>query len=1034
MKSIIKVFLLLLLPVLIFTTCDNSIGLGTKVNTEKPVIKTAGDENKPGDFIAGDGNRIWLDVEQEFGIAKVYMEVEYVDSATQEKTRKIIDAFFDDANQKWYVDLDTTGMEDGTITAWVTAIDVDGNKATTTDMIYFIKNLPPQIKLNMPAVADNDFDNDAFLDNLINTDPLYMGFELMGLATDNYGIAEGYPKILIWPADPAEVNDIDDDGLPLPTNEYYGTWRSLVVPNPKPGLTATKFSWPMLRLHRDADAPGGWRLPDASKNETIENLKVGKYRIRIVTKDLFGNENYYPNRVDHGATAASKKYIEINYLASDIPIIQVTDSPQYYNGAKDLVVDFLVSSQNKLNSTNPIEAYIVSKANEAEDNEIGGPYTPVFQPPDRGSPYRYVLTITPEDVKKWNNPQEGTMSIRLRAQDDQGKKGPYLYQNFQYDITPPEVVIDRPVVLSNPRTGTLNGGAYSIFYPADNPKWITGTISIGGTPSDRSNIKGIYYHIGKLGEGGDDSNPKDYWDANYDNSEIWEDTRLNTTTPVTPWSGTSYAWTYTVNYPIGYKFNNSDKTQELKELYNYAVNSNTETEGQQGDGTPRDRFYMPFYVKVVDNAENFHIIHYKLSIDPKLDEPQVTIIYPKENDTVGGTVRVTGSADDNYWMHTVLMRIHKDGTTGANYWYIPDTVPPTEKFYPNDAYPAPLNGGTRDEDGWFKLSLVGDGLSVNWAASVNGDGGLNPDGSAEAVNVTFEVVAIDTDEITHQRPHIAGPVVSQNIKFSSKVPRIEDVKIIKNRGTTAENSRDYVEGISTSGLFVVTMKISALDGINKVLAKINNDNQVTLMTNNTPLQNNGLVWNITQPTTMNAEARYEAFLTMTVDSTAANSIVQGIGYGKTGVMNLEITVEDATAQNFSATNSFRVGIDNFYPSLTMETSIMAYDNIESLTSKNNKYFLVQGEAKDWGTGSGSLQGLERVLVYFEQAKITYSNTSTWENRKVEGNGNYLTPSGSTATVAGTTYFMDYPNVMDTTYNYTPGQNNPTRTTYKIPTL
>jgi len=1012
MKSFIRVFLLLFVSILLFSTCDNPIGLGTKVNTEKPVIKTSGNENKPGAFFQGNGdneensNRIWLDIEQEFGIDDVYMEVDYVDSVTGETKTKKIQATMDPASKKWYVDLDTTGMADGQIKTRVTAIDVDGNKTTTTDIVYFVKNSLPQIKLNMPGVSENQFDDDAFLNNLINTDPLYMGFELLGLATDNYGIAEGYPKILIWPADPDEFNDIDEDGLPKDTNEYYGTWRSLVVPNDKRKgkeniITATKFSWPMLRLHQDAEAPGGWRLP--KDNEQKNNLKVGKYRIRIVTKDLFENYNYYPNRDDHGASKASKKYIEINYLASDIPIIQVTDSPQYYNGAKDFVVDFLVSSQNRLHPTDPIEAYIVANINEAEERIIGGPYKPEFQLPDKGSPYRYILTVTVDDVKKWNNPQEGTMAIRLKAKDDSDKSGPYAYQNFNYDITPPEVVIDRPVVLTNPRTGSLVGGTYSIYYPSETPKWVTATISVGGTPSDKSNIKGIYYHVGKLG---DDFNSQTFWNDHYDNDavlngeKIWADTRLNTTTPVSPWSGSSYAWTYTVNYPIGYKFSHSDLVQELGELDSYS-GTNSETDG-------RERFYLPLYVKIVDNAENFHIVHYKLCVDPLLDEPQVSIIYPKRNDTVGGTVRVTGTAEDNYWMHTVLMRIHKDGdvdfksdTESTSYWYIPTTVPPTELFYPDLSYPAPISGGNRDEAGWFKLALVGDGTSVNWTSTVNGDGKLNPNGGAETVDVTFEVVAIDTDEPTHTRPHIVGPVTKLTAKFSSKVPRIEDIKIIKDT-----DSRDYVEGISSSGKFVVSMKISALEGINKVLAKVNNDSQVTLMTSNTALQNNSGVWFITPPT-INNENRYEATLTMTVDSTAVNSIVSGIGYGKTGVMNLEISVEDATAQNFSATNSFRVGIDNFYPIIeTIETSTMAYDNIAV-----KKYFLVQGTAKDWGDGSGSLQGLERVLVYFEEAVITYTKGAPdWTGRKVVGNQKMRKPDGTDAT---TLDFVEYP-VMDTT--------------------
>ena len=146
MKSIIKASLLILLSILLFTTCDNSVSLGSKVNTEKPVIKTPEDaENKPGDFLQGSSNEIWLDVVQEFGIASVFMEVEYIDVDTGKKARKRVEAVYDEVKKQWKVNLDTTKMQDGKITAWVTATDVDGNMTTTTDIIYTVKNTPPQI-------------------------------------------------------------------------------------------------------------------------------------------------------------------------------------------------------------------------------------------------------------------------------------------------------------------------------------------------------------------------------------------------------------------------------------------------------------------------------------------------------------------------------------------------------------------------------------------------------------------------------------------------------------------------------------------------------------------------------------------------------------------------------------------------------------------------------------------------------------------------------------------------------------------------
>jgi hypothetical protein len=385
MKSIIRgVILLLLLPIFTFTTCESPIGLGTKVNTEKPIIRNAGDDNQPGAFLSGDDNRIWLEVEQEYGIAKVFMEVEYINKETGQTERKTIDAYYDEEKKQWYVDLDTSNMEDGAIKAWITAIDIDGNKTTTTDIIYFVKNLPPQIKLTMPSVGDNDFDNDIFLGNLKDADPLYLGFEMMGLATDNYGIEEGYPKIMIWPDNHP---DVDGDGLPImlpdgtPLNGRYGTWRSLVVQNDKNGLTVKKFSWPMVNLAADPAAPGGYRLPQG--DELRINLSPAvKYRFRIMTKDLFGNINYYPNRTDNkrgpGGEAINpadipRKYVEISYIAADIPIIQITDCPQYYNAAKDFKIDFLISSANPMHDTEPIYAYIKNQTDETQQI-VGGPY------------------------------------------------------------------------------------------------------------------------------------------------------------------------------------------------------------------------------------------------------------------------------------------------------------------------------------------------------------------------------------------------------------------------------------------------------------------------------------------------------------------------------------------------------------------------------------------------------------------------------------------------------------------------------------
>jgi len=1009
--------ILIVMSILLFTTCD--IGLGPIVNTEKPVINSAGD-NAPGAFLQGKDNKIDLDVSNQLGfkIETVYMDVEYTPLNSSTSEIKRIYAQKDDAG-KWSVNLDVSGMEDGKITGKVTAIDESGGKATTTEMVYNVKNKLPQIKLTIPSVSDSEFDNVDFLNQIKTSDYIYQGLDLMGLATDDFYIADGFPKIKFWKSD---WTDIDNDGIPV--DDKFGQWRTVELPlNYKSKSTATKFSWPMVQLVKDSNDPTGWRLPkrdsegkyDSSEYIQLEANKT--YRFCLMIKDGFGNVNYFPNRTDNqrgpnktplDPDTAELKYIEVTYKAIDeMTIVQVPDPPRYYNRASVFQIDLSVITSTMITSTtdvgnpgdpgyikgNPqaVRAYITN-SNDGSGPVLGGPAN-YYYATSNGSiknPYSYTLRITAEQAQSWGS-VSGTLFVALQAKKTADTDyGPTEYQYFNLDETPPKVEIDQPSDLTPAhKTGKFLGGEFSILYPpkTSKPKWVTGSVTAGGRNTDNFGIKNVYFYLGnKLN---DDKKSVEELKTFY-NTVTWTDTGLGTSSTAPGWSGSVYAWTYTATYPIGYKGNHGTIVQELSEL-DFVPSDDTNY-----ITLTKERFYLPLYLKVVDVAGNINYVHYTMSIDPLLDEPQINIIYPKSTDTVGGTVRVTGTADDNYWMHTVLMRIQKAGKPAGEYY-----IPPSAEdglFYPNAAYPAPMKSGSRDEAGWFKLALVGDGPTVNWTATVNGDAKLNPEGVAETVNVTFEVFAIDTNETTHQIPHIVGPIETRTVPFSSKVPRIENVTITKGSDT-----RDHKDGISTSGLFTMSMKISATDGINKVLAKVNNDNQLTLMTNNSA-QMNGTVWNISTPVA-NA-GRWESTLTVTVDSASTNPAAIGkIPYGSTGVMNLEITVEDKTAQNFTTTNSFRVGIDNLFPYASIETSRTASDDVSA-----KKYFTVQGEAQDWKTGSEIIQGLERVLVYFEEATIEYSGANYTGTRTVKGNQRMRKPDGTAAT---TSDFYEYP-VMDAT--------------------
>ena len=1001
------IFLLVLFGTCFLTTCDTPVGFGPQVPTDDPKIRIAPRGPQPGSFLSGSNNKIYITVKHDFDIETVDITVWYTDLDGME-CKETIEAVWNKSVGNHVADLDTSGMEDGTIRLQVTAVDIWGKTSTTTDITYIIKNLPPQIEMTIPAIKGGtmanpgypigqipDFD-DPDLALLLENDPVYLGFDLMGLAEDNMGIAKGYPKIMIWPKDHPTV---DADGIP--TDTRYGTWRSLLVPREADGLKATKFSWPMVKLRSDSSAEGGWRLPTKEElNEGNPYLDQGLYRFRILTMDLFGKENVYPNRTDNrradGQAAdpetLSPKYIEIGYVASDIPIIMFRNIPQYYNGVGDFEVDINISSSNTLTN---VEGWIT------QEDELGVLYTspkyPLTKITDNGNLSQYKLTVSDSQAASWPKPSNGTLFIHMTAADSNGKESPPSYRDFTYDSTPPNVTFDRPSVAGALRMdGDLTGGRYAIYSPyispsTSKPNWVTGTITVGGLATDGiSSIDKVYYHIGKLGE---ENLSEPSRRAIYENPFNWEDTMLDTISPAPGWGGSVFSWAYTYNFN-GFKVNGG-KIQEDEEAGYPSTHPQYEDYKTQGDKSAR--FFVPFYIKVLDRAGNQQIIHYKLCIDPNLDDPLVTISYPYEGDTVGGEVRLSGTANDNDWVHSVLVRIKKAGEAG---YYIPNTA---EAFYPNPGFPIPSGGSA----GWFEVKKIGEGLAIGWTYNINGDGGLNPVSPAKEVNVTIETCAIDTkDAIFHKDPGIIGPVEKVDVKFSSEVPTISTPRITK--PSTADpiaGGREYFEGIQASEQFKISMVIGdndiLLGGIKDVRARINGMAYTNLISNK--IVQGGLPggWSITTPGLRNG--RIECDFTIVIDSTASSYFP----YGSTGNLFLEVTVVNTNSNMYTTSGAYNIGIDNFFPNTEIYTQ----------TNASGKEFELTGRAKDYGTNSGPIQNLERVMVYFQKAEIKYSGPDYTGTRTVEGiAGQYLNQRG--VAIGAADAFYGSPSTENGNFNYT----------------
>jgi len=1040
--------------IFIFTTCD--IGLGPIVNTEKPVISNGEDGNGPGSFLQGKNNPIELNVENKLGfkIDEVFMEVEYIDKDTGERATKKFPGHINPDTGKWEVDLDTSDMMDGQIKAWVTAIDESGNETKSTEITYFVKNKLPQIEMTIPVILTEKFDDDVFLGELVASDPVYRRFSLMGVATDDFGVWPGFPKIMIWPAD---NSNIDIDGLPRYENEmptdHYGYWYSMEdIPDisEKRSTTATRFSWPMLNLRHDPTEStaastypegGEYRLPKKNTTESREDyLAIGKYRFRVWTKDRFGNDNFYPNRTDHGTSSSSKKYIEISYKsATSTALADVTGCPEFYNLATTLTIDILLDRGDgslTLDPTNPVRAKIIAANNNDAPSLWEGNAVPVT---DAVSGTSFKLNIPASTAQTWktNLPPDNRLYVKAWAVQTGGAvAGPILGSFFLVDYIPPDLTIDRPTTLTISKgAGTFtDGGSYNIWYPTEpRPKWVTGIVTLGGVPKDpgtnASAVKKIYYHFGKLG---DDQSLTDIARKGLYDAAVWKDTGLDGPSPIKDelggqWGGTQYSFTWTYNiFPNDFRDKNTTIVQLANDLgYTSASPEWRYKRTDNADGTNRVRFYLPFYVKVVDNANNYRIIHYTLCVDPLMDEPQVEITQPEVKTEgvkpiVGGTVRVAGTAEDNNWMHTVLMRVQKfggtSGTVGGylnsptldNGYYLP---PGSTKFYTSATepvgYPRPKKTDNSDDiNGWFIANKTGDSAMVNWYANINQDKALDPTGAT--VPVTIDVVAIDCDEtdLNHNTPHIVGPIQSLTVDFSKDVPIFDNVKIKKDN----VDDRTYTDGIKTTGRFTFSMDVEAVGDINELSVRVNNTTTpVSLVKDNNPVSGNNAAWYVSGTTSPNT-GKKKRTITVTVNSTQTPMIggfggisaLNAIDYGKTGNLTLEVTAVDNSINKLTTNFTYNIGIDNLYPTAVIQTPHIAFEN-----SGAQKYYFVAGTAKDYSTGTESVQGLERVLVYFEKATINRPNSTT---RTVTGNGTFVRPNGTNATIASE--FVTWPDVLD----------------------
>ena len=713
LKSVMTGVILIVISAL-FAACD--IGLGPMVNTEIPVISIPKDGKEPGTSLQGSDNRIELNVEQPFGLETVFMVIWYDCSingpceascdevcavnhpclppcAYQQELGAVWDqakgmwkrnvpAKYDSVKKVWYVDLDTEGMADGTIRTQVTAIDVSGKETTTTEIIYNIKNLPPQIELTVPKIKGAQFD-DAKLNDLLIDNPIFTGNYLFGIATDSYGIRNGYPQIRLWPDPNNEFYKgqvaLNSNGEPFETDTKWGQWRTVLNAKDEP-VSVTGSNAEMLKA-----AQFRWPLDAFNGNNRGDPLQAGDYRVQIKTMDGFGIENVYPDRSDNkAAVKQNPKYMIIRLIASDNPIIRFVAShrdthwtgnntiisvplqetspddvrmpfPQYYNGAVDFGEE-LIARMQITTGNHPLKVY----AKITSDDNAGFHDDPandelyrenVIAVPESGS---YFIRISKAKIQSTGmlgkTNISGDVMLHVRAIDSEGNES-VASRPLIIDEVFPHIEFIEPQGM-----GTLAN--CDCLIPCDHPKvpQLTSTVIIRGSAQDNQLVDSLYYALGK----------KEAENVNlgltWDNNAGWVNTGLGTSDgaikkhPYFPndisseWTGSLLSWSW--------------RFENIADFCGY--NASAAIKEYFIDPYPGNNLWkLPVKFKVIDKAKNVTIIDALIILDPDADIPTVQINSHEPGQIVGGKINISGTATDNEWINDVEIRVRK--VNGASF-------------------------------------------------------------------------------------------------------------------------------------------------------------------------------------------------------------------------------------------------------------------------------------------------------------------------------------------------------------------------------
>ena len=373
----------------------------------------------------------------------------------------------------------------------------------------------------------------------------------------------------------------------------------------------------------------------------------------------------------------------------------------------------------------------------------------------------------------------------------------------------------------------------------------------------------------------------------------------------------------------------SNATTELKDKY-----SGYETATNSGI------YLLPIWFKVTDNAGNTGYITDKANVryNPDGDKPRVSITYPMADQTgedynyviMGGTIRITGSAEDNEGVDSVWLQFDMDG----------------DGIFENGAS-AQGNSLVTEEIPVLKEQGAKATGTVSWSYAVNVSNLAGVNYAEDKKTMGVRVMAVDNDNSTETSQLAGAWSQTLHISVNNNVPQFNNLALKRFDGDPATGTvvaeRAYEPDMYIKGSdWYLCGTVQDNDGIANV--DVSGSSTDTLYTNNST-----------------ANTSYEMQIPVRRNDNGS------------GAWKVTISAKDLdTAGTKDASLDISINIDNTAPAFDGNTAndLVIYKDAYGSdgtvlgtgnpVQNSNGYFTLAGKVSEDGSG------FERMVFYFKR--------------------------------------------------------------------